>query len=246
MNQKKNFYVVTIIMVGVLCLNIISCSSDKEEDVVIDTTPIMLYSGNDKTIQGAETITSSNEFVAYSKGNVIHGDHVGEASLLVNGKYTISVNVLPKYTLYNDPICEWGCSKDYVKQRQKQGTLIKSDEKNLGYENAGAATLLAYQFENGKLKSVAAIVSTTYASRYTDYLLERFMIVPYYEGENTYFVGIDGINVESSKTFVVMQVYNISYLATLYVPISEYNNRTRSMAYNNLEEEFASVKKYLQ
>ena len=95
MNQKKNFYVVTIIMVGVLCLNIISCSSDKEEDVVIDTTPIMLYSGNDKTIQGAETITSSNEFVAYSKGNVIHGDHVGEASLLVNGKYTISVNVLP-------------------------------------------------------------------------------------------------------------------------------------------------------
>ena len=66
--MKKNyFYLLGIALVTMLSVSFVSCGKDKEEDKddMIDTTPISLAVGSEKIITGADTISSSNRFVAY-------------------------------------------------------------------------------------------------------------------------------------------------------------------------------------
>ena len=99
--MKKTFRLLGVAILAVMSFGITSCGGDDddEKDDGIDTTPITLIAGKDKTIQGADTISSSNKFVAYATKNTVHGWHVGEAALKVNGKKTISITVLPQYYL---------------------------------------------------------------------------------------------------------------------------------------------------
>ena len=242
--MKKNcFYLMSIAFIVMLSVGFVSCGDNDEEDDGVDTTPITLTAGKDKIISGADTISSSNRFVAYGSKNTVHAWHVGETSLLVNGRKTISISVLPVYYLYDDPVCNWGCDMNYVKNNQKQGTISsKSTNTLLAYEDAGAASTLAYSFENGRLKSVVAIVSTKHTSQYASYLSERFLMLPYYKGEDTYFVGADNIELADAKTVVVMQVYSTSQLVTVYMPASNYSTRS-SQPSSDIEYRAASLLK---
>ena len=231
--MKKNlFYLMTLLLVSLVSVSYVSCGDDNDDDN-IDTTPITMTAGNDKVIAGADTITSSNKFVAYATKNKVHGWHVGETALLVNGKKTISIKVLPQYTLYGDPVCEWGCSMDYVKNNQKQGSInSKSTSDLLAYDNAGGASLLAYSFKNGSLNSVMAIVSTNHTSTLGSYLAERFLMAPLYSGKDTYFAGIDGLDEYNAKTLVLMDLYSTTYWAVLYTKFEK--NSTRSNMENDM------------
>jgi hypothetical protein len=240
--MKKQMRIWSMMMLSVMTLPMmVACGGDDSDDGGgIDTTPISLTAGKDKTIQGADTISSSNEFVAYGKKNVVHGWHVGEATLMVNGKKTISISVLPMYHLYDDPVCNWGCNINYVKSHQTQGTInSKSTNDNLIYENAGAASALVYVFKNGALSSIGAVVSTNHTSQYASYLSERYLMLPYYHGEDTYFIGADAIELEKAKTVAVLQVYSSTQLVTIYMPASDYTRSAYSGAvnYENIAKE---------
>lgn len=209
-----------MMMLAVMALPMmVACGGDDSDDGDnIDTTPISLKTDQDKTIQGADTISSLNKFVAYGTKNVVHGWHVGETSLLVNGKNTISITVLPQYNLYDDPICNWGCSMDYIKKNQKQGTInSKSTSEILAYDNAGGATLLAYEFKNDKLTGIVAMVSTNHTSTLGKYLGERYLMTSYYKGDKEYFIGADGLNEETIKTYVMLDLYNTNTWSVMYM-----------------------------
>ena len=226
-------------MLAVVTLPLItSCGDDDKDDV--DTSPISIYSDGEKVIVGADTITSSNPFVAYASGNKVSAFHIGETTLLVNGKHTIPVKVKPLYTLYDDPVNNWGCSMDYVRSHQKQGTISKSTETTLTYDNAGGASRLVYMFENGKLKSIGALVSTNHASVYGKYLAERYIMTTYYEGSKSYFVGFDGLSAKTSTTFIQMEVTSVDYITTIYIPTSSAKSReTRSIDNQDIYIQYA-------
>ena len=238
--MKKIDYLLGVTLVTMLSAGFISCGDDDEKDSGVDTTPISIFAGKDKVISGADTILSSNRFVAYGTKNTVHAWHVGEAALKVNGKQTISISVLPQYHLYNDPICNWGCSMDYVKNNQKQGTInSKSTSESLAYDNAGGASLLVYEFENGKLTTIAALVSTNHTSTLADYLFERYLLLPYYKGEKQYYVGMDGLEKETAKTIVMMELYNTSYWAIMYTNASSSSKARSSEIGHDAKEELA-------
>jgi len=242
--MKDLFRLLGFTLVAVFCFGLIACSSDDNDDDGVDTTPITLYAGQEKVIQGADTITASNRFVAYGSKNTVYGWHIGETSLLVNGKKTIPITVLPERKLYDNPICEWGCSMDYVKTNQKQGSLSsKSTSEILGYEDAGGATLLAYQFENGKLKTVMAVVSTNHTTALGEYLRERYLMVSQYKGKDMYFAGIDGLDEVHAKTFVYLDMYNINYWAVLYGSVKDIT--TRSYSNDGKNELFEMLRPFL-
>ena len=225
-----------------LSVAFVSCGGDDEEvDDAVDTTPITLIAGNDKVITGADTISTSNRFVAYGTKNTVHAWHVGEATLLVNGKKSIKITVDPLYYLYDDPICKWGCSMDYVKQNQKQGKInSKSNSKYLIYDNAGGATLVAYAFEDGKLSAVMTYVSTNHTSTLGSYLAERFILLPVYEGDKTRYAGTDGsIDDGSAKTYILMELYDVNTWTVYYTNI---NSSTRSnMPNSKIKEELMDL-----
>lgn len=237
--MKKTFRLLGVAILAVMSFGITSCGGDDddEKDDGIDTTPITLIAGKDKTIQGADTISSSNKFVAYATKNTVHGWHVGEAALKVNGKKTISITVLPQYYLYDNPVLEWGCSIDKVKMNQKQGTInSKSTDEMLAYDNAGGATLMAYNFKNGKLNAVMAIISTNHTSTLASYLAERYLMLPMYQGEDAYFAGCDNIDVDSANTFVIMQLYSTKYWAVYYTQSSKSTTRSNIMNSHELRD----------
>ena len=241
----KKISFLSMIMLAVLSLPFIcACGSDDDDDA-IDTTPIQIYSNGEKVITGADAITSSNEFVAYTKGNKVTAFHIGETMLTVNGKYKISLTVKPLYNLYDDPVKKWGCSQAYVKSYQKQGKISsKSTDEMLIYENAGGTTYLAYMFKNGKLSGIAAIVSTNHTSTLAAYLAERYLVITDYEGENTYFYGIDGLTPNTATTVVMTELTNTSTWTTYYVPFTSSNSReTRSI--KNDESYKESVKRIM-
>lgn len=203
-----------------------SCSKDDKEDD-IDTTPISLYVGDQKEIQGAKSLSSANDFIAVTKDNTIEGFHVGKTRISVNNSKSIDITVKSIHNLYDDPVCNWGCTMNEVRQKQTQGKYSsRSDNDALIYENAGGASFIMYSFNNGKLKSVGVVVSTNHLSQFTDYLLDRFLMTTVYYGKDTYFAGIDGSSMEIAKTFVMMEVYNVDYMIALYTPVSKTPTRS--------------------
>lgn len=233
--MKKFFMSMALLATMAFVFN--SCSKDDGTDDAVDTSPISLYSGEDKVVQGADTITTSNKFVAYATKNTIHGWHVGQATLQVNGKKTISVTVLPQYYLYDDPVLDWGCTIDQVKKNQKQGTInSKSTSEMLAYENAGGASLIGYTFKNGGLESVLAMVSTNHTSRLGGYLAERFLVLPLYEGKDVNFAGMDATELEKANTVVFMELYNTDYWVVYYKQSSQNSTRLGGMDNNEINE----------
>ena len=98
--MKKNyFYLLGIALVTMLSVIFVSCGKDKEEDKddMIDTSPIRLAVGSEKIITGADTISSSNRFVAYGTKNTVKAYHVGETSLLVQKSGDTEIFIYPGY-----------------------------------------------------------------------------------------------------------------------------------------------------
>jgi len=230
MNRKNLLWsVFAIMMATTLSVGFASCSSD-DDDKEIDTSPITLYAGNKTILEGANEVVSENSFIAFiNNDKSIEGFHVGETFIKVNGKYRIPLTVKGKYNTHNDPVTNWGCSQSYVKSHQTQGTLSsKSTNEMLVYENVGHADLLGYSFENGKLNGIITMVKTAYTSEYAGYLAERYFMIPYETDDDTYFVGIDALETKDAKTFVMLEIYNATYLSTVYMPFSKASSSANS------------------
>ena len=225
MNKKYFLKLLAIVTVAMLSVGFTACSSDDGDDG-IDTSPITLFADKTKTIAGnVSYMISANEFVATVENNVIKGSHVGETTITVNGKHKIPVSVIPFYNIMDDPITEWGASKATVKAKQKQGTLFRETTDAIGYQNCGDASIVAYSFENGKLKSVVVMMPTSKTSSYTGYLKERFAFYPG-QFSNYTFLGIDAYSLSSAKTVVALSVYDSSNLSCVYMPAEKFNSNS--------------------
>lgn len=237
--EKKHFWTLfTVTMAALLASSMIACSKDddKEKEDPIDTEPIMLFVGEQKSIKGAQTISSTNEFIAYVKDLNVYGSHIGTTTVQVNGKTSVTVDVLSKQPyLCQDPICNWGCDMAYVMEHQKEGSDMMIKDNSIAYKNAGCRTMLMYYFQNNKLANVTALISTAYTSRFTDYLLERFVMAPYYEGKDVTFYGYDALTLAEAKTIVSLEVYSAEYLMVMYFQ----NSRQSRAIFNqqSLEED---------
>lgn len=221
--MKKYFSITALAIITVFSLTFISCGGDDDDDVV-NKKPIMLYVGEETRVPETTNLESENNFVAFAtSNNKIKGFHVGETFVKTDGNVRIPIIVNWKYKTHDDPVIEWGCSQEYVKSRHKQGTLSSnSDSKNLVYEKAGHADIIAYSFENDKLEAVVTFVSTKWTLEYCNYLVERFLVVPYNYENETYYVLIDALEKENAKTLISLGKYNSNYLSCIYTkyPVS--------------------------
>ena len=245
MKSKSLWSFLTLSLISICSFIMVSCGGgDDSSDIDIDTTPITLYVGSKSKVNKANSLKSENEFVALvdNQEKSIKGYHVGTTFVKVNEKYRIPVTVKGSYNTYDDLITEWGCSQANIKSKQKQGTLSsKSSSDNLLYEKVGKADIIGYSFENGKLASIIAFVSTTYLNNYTNYIAERYFMLPYEKDAKTYFIGGDALTLDDSKTIVVLEVYNTKYLSCVYMPASKYKSSSKSNInnyVNNFKAEF--------
>ena len=238
----KKIFSVMLLAASVVCLT--ACSGDEEE-----VRPKIPSSRNMKVGEtfklGYETQwESSNEHVAtVNSAGVVTAERQGTAKIY-SGQENLScmVSVVPSYTLYNEPIMQWGISKNSIKSQK--GTPVQVTSTVLGYETGNTiAPLEMYMFENDRLSSAAVIVKLAYAEEMVEHLVQRYVPVKLdLEDYNVYLV--DPAPSGERKVYVLVQAYNKSYCLVLYMNVSDSTTRSDSDRTELLErmmKEFSTI-----
>ena len=234
--MKKVFSLMWFIT-SIVCLT--ACSSDEEELPIIPNNRYMKV-GESFNLGYASNWVSSNTFSAtVDNSGVITAIRKGTANIYSTSKdLSCYISVLPSYTLYNDPISQWGISKNSI--ISKKGTPNSETSTLLSYNTSSTITPIEmYLFENNSLKASAVVVKTSYTDELVEHLSQRFKPAAV-DVENYSLYFIDGETLSTTETYVVAQLYNTSYWLVMY----SQNTSTRSTV--NKNELFEIVKSEIE
>ena len=128
---------------------------------------IELYRGDSVSFENRNDMQwlSSDQYVVKVKNGIITGNHIGTA--IVTASNTISkdyiiVKVKPKYMLYDDPILDFGLSRQSILDKETHRLIsVVADSLDLAYDYSHDQyeIMIIYEFEKkNELKSVSAII----------------------------------------------------------------------------------------
>ena len=258
--MKKIFYCLFgVTLVTMFSAGFVSCGDDDDSDSTLVVTPssVSMHFEDTKQLKadGATKWTTSDEFVAKvdSKG-LVTGNHVGKAQIIAsNGSSSgkCEIEITPEYSLYDDPYINWEASMSMVKSSVKK-ELTDSDEESLTYKYyiGNDICLMAYIFEDNKLKSILTLFSYTYYLRAGYYLIERFQ--PVYAGDD-YYGFADAMTSEKAKTLVLFRTFESGNTTLTSIYYAQHTQTSSSRNTNNtignsseMEIYQAKLAKYLE
>lgn len=234
----KKMFSLMLLITSIVCFT--ACSSDDEEERPNIPTSHYMKVGESFNLGYQSDWVSSNTFAAtVDNMGVITAVRKGTANIYSTSKdLSCNVSVSPTYTLYSEPITQWGVSKNSV--ISKKGTADSNVDSGLGYSTGNSiAPLEMYLFKNDKLYASAILVKTTYSDELVEHLSQRYKPV-YVDTENYSFYFIDAETVADTETVVVAQLYNVNYWQVMYME----NTTTRSAINEN--ELFEIVKSEIE
>lgn len=235
----KKIFSLMLFITSIVCLTACSPEEQEEELPNIPTNRYMKV-GESYNLGYASNWVSSNTFVAtVDNEGIITAVREGTAKIYSTSKdLSCNVSVSPTYTLYNEPITQWGIGKNSV--ISKKGTADSDTDSGLGYNTGNSiAPIEIYLFKNNKLYASAVMVQTTYSDELVEHLSQRYKPV-YIDTDNYSFYFIDAETVEDTETIVVVELYNVNYWQVLYME----NTSTRSAV--NQNELFEMVKSEIE
>lgn len=218
----KKMLSMMLIMASIVCL--FSCSSDDEEERPNIPTNRYMKVGESFDLGYESNWVSSNTFsVAVDNSGVVSGVRKGTANVYSRDKnLSCYISVSPSYTLYDEPITNWGTSKSSV--LSEKGEPDSDGETTISYyTNSSVAPIEMYLFENGRLEASAIAVKTSCSEELVKHLSQRFKAVGV-DTNNYNFSFMDAESLSDAKTVVVGQLYNTTYWLVMYMP----NTNTRS------------------
>lgn len=182
----------------------VACSSD-DDDNGFTLSDQVIYAGDSVKLTSDAAV--ANRFIAYvSKSGYLHGYHVGETTVSVNGQ-TAKVTVRGHYNAFKVQT-DWGLSPEQVMANQG-GTVdrdVMSDgDRLIVYQNVGIANLLVYSFRNNKLFYAMALSNPGDMDELMDFLGERYLILPEEVDSYTYAM-VDAFDEANSKTMVLIKL----------------------------------------
>lgn len=212
----KKMLSMMLIMASLLCN--FSCSSDDEEDEKIRVPSSCQLKVGEKFNLGYQgNWVSKNPFSATVDFNgIVSAVRQGSAIVQIKEKkLTCNITVSPSYTLYTEPITQWGLSRSSI--INKKGTPDSSSSTVIGYKNSSTIVPLEmYLFEDDKLSSSAVVVKTTYTSELIEHLSQRFMPATV-DMDNYRLYFLDAETLSESKNVVVADLYNTSHWLVMYM-----------------------------
>ena len=217
-------------------ISVTSCSKDDDDRPDIPKK-ISMTVGDVYSFEYQGDWASTKPFVAtVDENGAVTAVRAGEAKIYsAELGLKCDVTVVPEYTLYDEPITEWGISKsDLIKKR---GTPDAFLETSIAYQtNNDATTLEMYIFEDNTLSMAAVDVNTLYTEELLEHLSQR-MLPAYYDEEEYIIYFIDAETLEDAETVVLAQLYEEDgYWLVAYMP----NISTRGVS--NFEDLYKNVK----
>ena len=209
----------------VFCLLAISAVACQKQStpLTIEPSSVVLYSDGTRQLAAnpAEGVTyaSNDEFYAsVDENGLVTGNKVGETEIVAsssNGTVTIPVTVVSQYSLYpdltsliNSPLSSMTdmLGAGYQTSTSETGETVYT---YLDYNEYTAAILVC--FDGGSCSKVFTMISTSYMSKFTSYLIERYAVAGM-QNDYYYFLNHD------KNVVITMTLYNPKYMATLYMP----------------------------
>lgn len=251
--MKKNLSLIGLILMSSLLISFTSCSGDSEEPLVVTPKSLSMHFEDTQQLNadGATSWISNDEFVAkVNSSGLVTGNHVGKTEIVVsdgNRTTTCDVTITPEYYLYDDPILEWGTSKSIIESSEKheKATSSSADVLTYNYSFGTNACAMGYSFENGKLKSVMAMMAYSLYLKTGYYLLERYQ--PIASGNDYDYLLVDALKPEKCKNAIYFRSYTSgknTYTTVMYMDYSSLSSsKTRSSQVYN--EEFEKMQEEL-
>ncbi len=136
--------------------------------------------------------TSQSEYVAsVSESGVITAGRVGEANIYLSNMGTtthVTVKVEPVHNIYPEPIhdIDFGVSKESVKSTFGNNPT-EEHETALVYRDYHKDYDYVFLFEDEDLAAMGVLIPTpSLPDNFTDFLLERYLLVAFQDGESTF------------------------------------------------------------
>jgi len=173
------------------------------------------------------TYETTNDYVAYVSNDTLYTIFVGETAITATSgdqKATCAVKVTPEYTLFTEPITEWGCSTADLKTKhggeatEQEGTILYvQDEKN--------GVMELYQFENGALSSSMLLAAATTRNQdIINFLAERYAYVGEQSGAYLFVNALDIEDVTLVIQLEIIEVQGQQFFRAWYYPYSSQQN----------------------
>ncbi len=195
------------------CVFLAACSSDPKQAPSLNYSNITLKAGQTRQLisseEGRKSIawSSSDRFVAsVSNAGLVAARKVGTATIHANG-VACQVTVEPVYNLYEEPITEWGASREKIIDRHGEpehdyGSLIT-------YSNVSDAISLIRYFldEDGGLNTVQMCLHEDKATGIDDFIRERY---EYLRPDGPLLLYVNAFEEKDATTFVMLGLVSLS------------------------------------
>lgn len=221
----KKILSLLLIATSFICLTACSNEGNKEELPNIPKEHYMAV-GESFNLGYKTNWVSSNTFSATVDGEgVITAVKVGEAKIY-STKEDLSCNVYvyPSYSLYRDPITEWGISQEELKKEKVTlfgEEIIEEDAERIAYKTSNTiAPIEIYNFENDSLTSSVVLIHNSYSEKLGLHLSQRMKAINFNEGEGI-ILFIDAESPSDAKIIAGIIEYDSSYISILYTQYTE-------------------------
>ena len=206
-----------------------SCSSDDDDNGFSISLSEAIIKGVDNFVQ----ITSSSPNVKWSSENPyvatisedgkIKSAHIGETYIVAqsDGKTKrCKVIVTPQYSIYTEPITDFGKSKEEI--IKTLGTPFLDKDNILSYVNDNQDIVVNYIFKDGKLDNCVVLLKVTLnIINLVDFLKERYELVP--RDFNGNYAFINALTTKEASMIVTLRSRQIN--GVLVVQYNKYNKQ---------------------
>lgn len=216
-----------VVLSIVAALAVIGCKKEEAKEEIHIPSDVAIKVGSSVNLGYVKPWQSSRGFVATVTGEgLIEGKHVGTCRVSCDEAYC-NVTVNPTITLFRDPVLEWGCSRDYI--RNIEGEPTTDNDNGITYkDNSSCAPIRMYLFGDNGLRSAAILIDIDKAGAeyVTDHILERYNA---FGMSGDMFVFADGETSNDATVVVGFYPYKTTgYWVLMYTPNNSHKTSARS------------------
>lgn len=200
---------------------IVGCSSDNNEILSISQKNLILRSGETTFLTASEDVVwrSTNEFVVkVDESGKVKANHIGKAFIVAsnnNGTAKCEVEVVSIYPQFEEPIIEFGLSKDEVKAKEKR-KIFTEEEDRLGYNGKDDnEDFVVYFFNKNKLVASGLRIPLSCSEYLGKCLNERYVLI---KSDNRTAQFTNSYNVNNATLLVTTSISENGF-DVVYTPI---------------------------
>ena len=216
-----------------------SCKEGDETPEIKVPASLEMKVGESYDLKVTGEWVSTNESVAtVTTAGVISAKVQGEANIHNNSDLSCNVTVIPSYTLYAEPLMDWGITVDNLKS--KKGTPEAEEDGILTYMvESNVIFSEMYMFEEEVLTASAVILNSEFTDEMAAHLGQRYLVVDV-DAETYTMIFVD----TKEETMVYAELYadeegSDPYWIVSYMPLVEEDLARSAADCKKISDKFA-------